>query len=215
MKLSYGFIETRGLIAAIEAADAMAKAAHVKLRQTRQVGSALITVIVEGELGACQAAVEAGKIVAERVGELVSAHIIAHPFGDTELMLTPPKVPHKQTDVKPAVSAPPVEKASPGKAKPAVKAKPSQPEADASGAVTAPGLLSRQKTKPAPATKPVNERILSLIRKNLQGLTVQQVCDRLKIDPAQARIALKQLMDDDLIEKIRHNFFPLNPGDNQ
>lgn len=79
-----GFIETRGLVAAIEAADAMLKAAQVKLVKMRRVGGALVTVIIQGDLGACQAAVRAGSQAASRVGELISAHVIARPYADTQ-----------------------------------------------------------------------------------------------------------------------------------
>jgi len=84
MKSAYGFIETRGLIAAIEAADAMLKAAKVKLVKRQKIGSAMVTVVVEGELGACQAAVHAGSAAAQRVGDLVCAHVIPRPFDDTQ-----------------------------------------------------------------------------------------------------------------------------------
>jgi len=88
MKLSYGFIETKGFIAAIEAADAMLKAAKVKVVKWHKPGGALVTVVVEGELGACQAAVNAGSIAADRIGQLISAHVIPRPFNDTELLIT-------------------------------------------------------------------------------------------------------------------------------
>ena len=87
MKLSYGFIETRGYVGAIEAADAMVKAAKVELVKWRRVGGSLVMVVVRGELGACQAAVNAGSAAAERVGELITAHVIAHPFDDTQQLV--------------------------------------------------------------------------------------------------------------------------------
>jgi microcompartment protein CcmL/EutN len=77
--MAIGLIETRGLVAAIEAADAMAKAAHVQLEERQQVGDGLVTVIVKGEVGAVRTAVEAGAMAAQKVGELVSQHIIARP----------------------------------------------------------------------------------------------------------------------------------------
>jgi len=78
-RMAIGLIETRGLVAAIEAADAMAKAAHVQLEERQQVGDGLVTVIVKGEVGAVRTAVEAGAMAAQKVGELVSQHIIARP----------------------------------------------------------------------------------------------------------------------------------------
>lgn len=82
-----GMIETRGLVGAIEAADAMAKAANVKLIGKVKVGSGLVTVMVRGDVGAVKAAVDAGSAAAERVGELVSIHVIPRPHSDIELIL--------------------------------------------------------------------------------------------------------------------------------
>lgn len=78
-----GMIETRGLTASIEAADAMLKSADVELIGTEKIGSGLITVIVKGEVGAVKAATEAGAEAASRLGELVSVHVIARPHNDT------------------------------------------------------------------------------------------------------------------------------------
>lgn len=77
-----GMVETRGLVGAVEAADAMAKAAHVELVGRRMVGDGLVTVIVRGEVGAVKTAVEAGGLAAQRVGELVSEHVIARPHDE-------------------------------------------------------------------------------------------------------------------------------------
>ncbi|MTQ96902.1 BMC domain-containing protein [Pseudoflavonifractor sp. BIOML-A6] len=82
-----GMIETRGLVASIEAADAMVKAANVTLQCKEQVGGGLVTVMVRGDVGAVKAAVDAGAAAAERVGELLSAHVIARPHGELEGVL--------------------------------------------------------------------------------------------------------------------------------
>jgi len=82
-----GFIETRGFIPAIEAADAMVKAAHVELVGKAQVGSGLVTVIVKGDVGAVKAATDAGAAAAEKVGELVSVHVIPRPNEETMLIM--------------------------------------------------------------------------------------------------------------------------------
>lgn len=74
-----GMVETRGLVAAIEAADAMLKAADVDLVGTEKIGSGLVTVMVQGDVGAVKAAVEAGEDAASRLGELVSVHVIPRP----------------------------------------------------------------------------------------------------------------------------------------
>ena len=82
-----GMIETRGLIGSIEAADAMLKAANVTLRSKTHSGSGLVAVMVTGDVGAVKAAVDAGAAAAERVGELVSVHVIPRPAADVELIL--------------------------------------------------------------------------------------------------------------------------------
>ena len=85
-----GMIETKGLIGAIEAADAMVKAANVTLVGTEKIGSGLVTVMVRGDVGAVKAATDAGAAAAERVGELVSVHVIPRPHNEIEGIL--PKV---------------------------------------------------------------------------------------------------------------------------
>ena len=82
-----GMIETRGFVGAIEAADAMVKAANVELIGKQQVGSGLVTVVVRGDVGAVKAATDAGAAAAERVGELVSIHVIPRPHSDVEGIL--------------------------------------------------------------------------------------------------------------------------------
>lgn len=76
---SKGFIETKGLVAAIEAADAMLKAANVTFVGKKLIGGGLVTVIIEGDVGAVTAAADAGAAAAGKVGELVSVHVIARP----------------------------------------------------------------------------------------------------------------------------------------
>lgn len=82
-----GMVETRGLVAAIEAADAMTKAANVTLVGTEKIGSGLVTVMVRGDVGAVKAAVEAGSDAASRLGELVATHVIPRPHTDVEKIL--------------------------------------------------------------------------------------------------------------------------------
>ena len=80
-------VETRGLVGAIEAADAMVKAANVMLIGKEKIGSGLVTVMVRGDVGAVKAAVDSGAAAAKRVGELVSVHVIPRPHGDVEAIL--------------------------------------------------------------------------------------------------------------------------------
>lgn len=82
-----GMIETKGFVGAVEAADAMVKAANVELIGKEQVGSGLVTVIVRGDVGAVKAATDAGAAAADRVGELVSVHVIPRPHKDVEAIL--------------------------------------------------------------------------------------------------------------------------------
>lgn len=82
-----GLVETRGLVASIEAADAMVKAADVRLVGTAKIGSGLVTVMVRGDVGAVQAATEVGANAAGKLGELVAVHVIPRPHSDVELIL--------------------------------------------------------------------------------------------------------------------------------
>ncbi len=85
-----GLVETRGLVASIEAADQMCKAANVTLVGSEKIGSGLVTVMVRGDVGAVKSAVEAGGEAAGRLGELVAQHVIPRPHNDVEMIL--PKV---------------------------------------------------------------------------------------------------------------------------
>jgi len=87
-----GFIETKGLVAAIQAADAMVKAANVKLVTRQQPGGGLISIIVQGDVGAVKAAVDAGAAAASQIGTVVSAHVIPRPFEGMEDILERPSV---------------------------------------------------------------------------------------------------------------------------
>ncbi|MDA8439437.1 MAG: BMC domain-containing protein [Propionibacterium sp.] len=90
MSEALGLVETRGLVAAIEAADAMTKSANVRLLGSEKIGSGLVTVMVRGDVGAVSAAVAAGAAAAAAVGELVSKHVIPRPHADVELLLPRP-----------------------------------------------------------------------------------------------------------------------------
>ena len=85
--IALGMVETKGLVGAIEAADAMVKAANVTLIGSEYVGGGLVTVMVRGDVGAVKAATDAGAAAAKRVGELVSVHVIPRPHSDVEMIL--------------------------------------------------------------------------------------------------------------------------------
>ena len=82
-----GMIETKGLVGAIEAADAMVKAANVHLVGKELVGGGLVTIVVRGDVGAVKAATDAGAAAAKRVGELISVHVIPRPHGEVEMII--------------------------------------------------------------------------------------------------------------------------------
>lgn len=89
-----GMVETKGLVGSIEAADAMVKAAKVTLIGKEQIGGGYVTVMVRGDVGAVKAATDAGAAAAQRVGELVSVHVIPRPHSDVEMIL--PKRPSQK-----------------------------------------------------------------------------------------------------------------------
>ncbi|HKE01161.1 MAG TPA: BMC domain-containing protein [Planctomycetota bacterium] len=92
--IALGMIETKGLVGAIEAADAMVKAAKVVLIGKEKIGGGYVTVMVRGEVGAVKAATDAGAAAARRVGELVSVHVIPRPHAEVEQIL--PKAEHAE-----------------------------------------------------------------------------------------------------------------------
>mgnify|MGYP003409543030 CR=1 FL=1 len=119
MANAIGMIETRGLIGSIEAADAMLKAANVELVNQEKIDGALVTVLVQGDVGAVQAAVEAGREAARRVGELVSAHVIPRVDEDAYQLVKRPK----KKEVQPVQETKPAGRTSKKKAD-----KPASPE---------------------------------------------------------------------------------------
>ncbi len=93
-KTALGMVETRGLVASIEATDAMSKMAHVDVLCQEEIGGGYVTIMVRGEVGAVQSSVDAGAAAARRAGELVAAHVIARPHPTVENILHqgPPQV---------------------------------------------------------------------------------------------------------------------------
>jgi ethanolamine utilization protein EutM len=104
MKQALGMIETKGLVGAIEAADAMVKSANVTLVGKEKIGSGLVTVMVRGDVGAVKSAVDAGAAAAKRVGELMSVHVIPRPDASVEGILPQSEKP-KAAPVKKAEAA--------------------------------------------------------------------------------------------------------------
>lgn len=125
-----GMIETRGLVASIEAADAMVKAASVTLISKTHVGGGLVTVMVEGDVGAVKAATDAGAAAAERVGELISVHVIPRPAADVGHILDrrPEPEPAEPEPPKPEPPAPEPESPEPEPPAPKLEVQAVQPE---------------------------------------------------------------------------------------
>ena len=230
MKFSYGFIETRGYVAAIEAADAMVKAAKVEVVKWRKAGGALVMVVVRGELGACRAAVDAGKVAAERVGELVASNVIANPYGDTGTLIneylggrkrrpSPPKpkpVVIAEKEIPPATKKEP----APIKQKTRVSQKQQQKKTPPAAVKPVTGTKKVQSkpavTKtPAPAKPKVKkgasfsapERLLHLIADAPEGLTLNQLSADFDKSSAEIRQMIKKLMDRNVIEKVQKRYF--------
>lgn len=101
MNEALGMIETKGLVGAIEAADAMVKSANVVLIGKEMIGSGLVTVMVRGDVGAVKAATDAGSEAARRVGQLISAHVIARPHDETNAILPDAKQPEDPESEEP------------------------------------------------------------------------------------------------------------------
>jgi len=113
MQHALGMIEAKGLVGAIEAADAMVKAARVKFLGRQKVKGGLVAVMVAGDVGAVKAAVDAGAAACQRVGKLVSAHVIPRPHDDIDLMIPADPEPEKPA----AAKTTPQQKATPQKKK--------------------------------------------------------------------------------------------------
>ncbi|CAB1060627.1 hypothetical protein D1BOALGB6SA_5394 [Olavius sp. associated proteobacterium Delta 1] len=113
MQQALGLIETKGLVGAIEAADAMLKAARVKFLGRQKVKGGLVAVMVAGDVGAVKAAVDAGAAACQRVGNLISAHVIPRPHDDIDSMIPGGPEPEKPAEDKKK----PQKKAAPKKKK--------------------------------------------------------------------------------------------------
>jgi biotin operon repressor len=182
---SFGFIETRGLTGAIEAADAMAKAANVRLVTRRGIGAGLVTVVCEGDLASCQAAVDAGRRAAVRVGELVASHVIARPDDDTEAL------------VMVTLGHGPVP----------LLADPENSGNDGSG--------SAGKRADAPAPQQVREKdVLQLLSGHSDGMACEEICSALGMERAGVLSSIKKLMDGGSVEKVHRKYYA-RPGGHQ
>lgn len=188
MSASFGFVETKGMVVAIEAADAMLKAAKVKLNHKHEIGSALVTIIVEGELGAVQAAVDAGAAAAKRVGEFISCNVIARPYDVEKLVSRPEEVAGKPTTYEmPSETVSTTQK----------KTTKIQQSVKLASAVEKVKISKPNKSE---------EAIISELKKG-KGLTLKDIAELISKDPAETRIILKNLIDKNLVEKVQQHFY--------
>ncbi len=207
MALSYGFVETLGLTGSLEAADAMLKAAKVHIVQRREVGAGLVTVVVEGELGAVQAAVDAGRAAAERLGQFVTSHVIPRPFDDTEGLvagtLGPVSTgPVDGTEKKPPVT--PARKTAPP-AKPAKKSPPKKRSPKKKKAIKGPPVMPPKQETPTENA----DAIMAFLGAGKDGATLEEIATETNLDSAKARVVLKGLIDEGRVEKVKQLYYPL------
>ena len=212
MKFSYGFVETKGYIAAIEAADAMVKAAKVEVVRWRKSGGALVMVIIKGPLDACRAAVDAGSAAADRVGQLVSANVIPSPYDDTETLIEsylggrkkkrPDREKTQSPEPKMLQQSTP-KSVIPKKIEPIPITKPRK-----SKIAVPPKIKIKKKTPPSS----LQERLLNFITSSPTGITIKQLSMELKKPVAEVRKDLKKLMDQNVIEKVQQRYFVVQHG---
>lgn len=167
LEYALGLIETRGLIGAIEAADAATKAADVTLVGRERADAGLMTIKIIGDVAAVRAAVDAGAAAAQRIGELVSVHVIPRPDDESEILIYPPASQSKEKPEYLSVSKPPAEK--PRRTAPRV-VEPPAPEPESPKAA---------EPEPQAAGEEAPQIILSddeaTFRKQLDGMTVHEL----------------------------------------
>ena len=191
MESAYGYIETRGLTASIEAADAMVKAAKVNIIKHQRIGGALVTVMIEGELAACQSAVAAGSAAAERLGELISAHVIPRPVDDVRLLFA---------DV-------------PAQGKISSKKSSNIEKTELSIKNSSKNSVKHKGTLPEPADESL--KLLDWLATQKIGASLDQISKTIVMDNAATRRLVKQLMDEGCIEKVHQKYFFLSKRKNK
>lgn len=218
-----GMIETRGLVAAIEAADAMVKAANVTLTCKEHVGGGLVTVMVRGDVGAVKAATDAGAAAAERVGELISVHVIPRPHGELEFILNGPEkaesvpevIPEEESaaeepeeaeaETEPAAEEIPEETAE---EKEVQEAKPEEKEPQADPIAAA---LMEKKEKPTATAEDIKAASAGYTQETLYKLSVSKLRDiarKLQVDnmtKKDIQFAKKQELVKKILEFLSRN----------
>lgn len=181
---SLGFIETRTLVGAIEASDAMVKAANVKLVNDYRIGAALVTVVVKGSLADCYAAVDAGKEAALKIGELISAHVIARPFKDTNNLVNSMIIPNKENNTE------------------------HKEKTIAEGKKTRDKKENRNEIKyKSIDDKDVSGKKVYDAIQTSEGIDINKLSEKTGIMKSELRIILKQMIDESKIEKAGNKYF--------
>lgn len=170
LEYALGLIETRGLVGAIEAADAATKAADVTLVGRERADAGLMTIKLIGDVAAVRAAVDAGAAAAQRVGELVSAHVIPRPDDDTEILIYPPP---SQTKEKPEYGELRMRPAKP--ARPAAKAPKSPPDSSIVDEFPTPPDTDATQEVESPPTPTVMSDDETTYRQQLEDMTVHEL----------------------------------------
>jgi ethanolamine utilization protein EutM len=194
--MSFGFVETKSFIGAVEAADAMVKTAKVELINNFMIGAAYVTVFVKGDLAACQAAVDAGAVAAERVGELITSHVIARPIYDTEFL------------VGSLISGKSTKRAVKEIVAPEKNVNKGIKETEANDKI----IVKKNKVNEEliktldTGFVSINEKILDQIKK-AGGTGLLSLIDKTGENKTEIRLALKKLLDENKIEKVGTKYF--------
>ena len=177
VQIALGMIETKGLVGSVEAADAMVKAANVTLIGKVQIGGGLVTVMVRGDVGAVKAATDAGAAAAQRVGELLSVHVIPRPHPEVEYIL--PSLPLNDTeDPEPGPAAPTSggpeaevnEESQEETAVTTEEAPPAQAEAEAAPVATAPAMAEEETATGSDTPIPGDDELDAMTVRELRKL---------------------------------------------
>ncbi len=206
-----GLIELNGLVAAIEAADAMLKSASVRLSRRHVISPGLVTVVGEGDIASCRAAVDAGSAAAARVGKVITQLVIGRPGEDTQRLATPaPEAPEApETPKQPEATKQPEASAEPGSPEQeSPEAPPSEP------VIASPAVADQDDTGPLDAVEEKG-RLLAYIAATQRGRTAQEVARHFKKHFGAVRSLLEGLTQDGQLQRKGARYVALNRGSPQ
>jgi len=191
-----GMVETRGLVGATEAADAMVKAAAVEIEKREYAEGGLVTILVRGDVAAVKAATDAGAVAAARVGELVAVHVIARPHDATDLLV----------GVLPGdrrIGTYPVRHALGGR--PGGKTG----SRGSGGGQARGGRERRGRREPPPPNGDLRARSLAAVREaGAKGITLPELGEALATEWRRLIVPVKELLDEGAIEKVESRYYP-------